>query len=146
MSGKEWTNRAEEPVDWEALDPAMKQALADFKASVHGWSDSAYNRQRRAQSLTVRRSWSLAAGWGLAVLLITGTVSGGLLEHQRTLAMTRLAQQRAAAQQRQLAAQHVEQVNAQEENMLASVDGDVSREVPSAMEPLAQLPDEVESQ
>ena len=48
------TKRAEEPADLEALDPALKQALGDFKASVRGWSDAAYNRPRTAQSMVVR--------------------------------------------------------------------------------------------
>jgi hypothetical protein len=146
MSWRRWTDRAEEPVDWEALDPTMKEALGDFKASVRLWSESAYNRQRPVRDSVARRSWRLAAGWGLAVLLIGGTVSGGLYDRHHMQMMTRLARERAAEQQRQLAAQHAEEIRAQEEDMLASMDGDVSREVPSAMEPLAQLPDEAESQ
>ena len=35
-----------------------------------------------------------------------------------------------------------EEAGAQDENLLASVDKDVSREVPAAMEPLAQLMDD----
>jgi hypothetical protein len=145
MSWKRWTNRAEEPVDWEALDPAMKQALGDFKASLRQWSESAYNRQRPVRSAVVDRSWRLAAGWSLSALLIAGTVSGGLYDRHR-MQVTRQVAERAAEQQRQLAAQHAQEITVQEEDMLASIDGEVSREVPSAMEPLAQLPDEAESQ
>jgi hypothetical protein len=50
-----------------------------------------------------------------------------------------------AEQGRQAAAQRALDPAQQEEDMLASVDTDVSREVPSAMEPLAQLTDEGES-
>ena len=77
------TSRPEEPADIEALDPALKQALGDFKASVRGWSDAAYNRQHTAQSIVVSRSWRLAAGWSLAAVLLAGTVSGGFYEHQQ---------------------------------------------------------------
>ena len=146
MSPKRRTNRAEEPVDWEALDPVLKQALRDFKAGVRAWSDAAYNRPRSVQSAIVRRSWRLAAGWSLATLLVAGTVSGGLYERYRAQELSRVAAERASEHQRQLAAQHAEEISAQEEDALASMDGDVSREVPSAMEPLAQLPDEAESQ
>jgi len=41
------------------------------------------------------------------------------------------------AEQQRLAAQ--ERARQEEEDLLAKVDSDVSREVPSAMEPLAQL-------
>ena len=146
MSWKRWTNRAEEPVDWEALDPVLKKALGDFKAGVRAWSDAAYNRPRSAQSAVVRRSWRLAAGWSLTLVLVAGTVSGGLFERHRAREIARAAAERAGEVQRQLAVRHAEEVTAQEEDALASMDRDVSREVPSAMEPLAQLPDETESQ
>jgi hypothetical protein len=48
----------------------------------------------------------------------------------------RIAVARAAEQQRQAAQERARQ---EEEDLLAKVDSDVSREVPSAMEPLAQL-------
>ena len=146
MSWKRWTNRAEEPVDGDELDPVLKQALGDFKAGVRAWSDAAYNRPRAAESAVLRRSWRLAAGWSLATLLLVGTVSGGFYERHRAELQSRRAMERAGEQQRQLAARHAQEINDQEEAALASMDGDVSREVPSAMEPLAQLPDETESQ
>jgi hypothetical protein len=48
---------------------------------------------------------------------------------------------RAAEQQRVIAEQRAKE----EEDLLANVDSDVSREVPSAMEPLAQLMSDDES-
>ena len=64
----------------EALDPALKQALGEFKASVHAWSDAAYAAGRaRAQSEWCSRAWRLAAGWSLAALLLAGHLSGGVL-------------------------------------------------------------------
>jgi hypothetical protein len=49
-------------------------------------------------------------------------------------------------EQKQLAAdQRNQQVKQEDEDLLAQVDSDVSREVPSAMEPLAQLMAEDES-
>lgn len=146
MSWRRWINRAEEPVEMDALDPAMKQALGDFKTSVHAWSDAAYQRPRTAESAVLRRSWRLAAGWSLAAVLLTGTVSGGFYEHHRAQVAAQLAAQREAEQQRTLALQQAEDAAQQEDDVLASVDKDVSREVPSAMEPLAQLGDESESQ
>jgi hypothetical protein len=139
------TSRPEEPADIEALDPALKQALGDFKASVRGWSDAACNRQRMAQSLVVRRSWRLAAGWSLAAVLLAGTVSGGFYEHHKLVIAAQIAAAQKAKQERQAAAQRARAEAQQEEDILASVDKDISREVPSAMEPLAQLNDEGES-
>jgi len=50
-----------------------------------------------------------------------------------------------AEQERQAAAQRARDAAQHEDDILASVDKDISREVPSAMEPLAQLDDEGES-
>jgi hypothetical protein len=146
MSWKRFTSRAEEPVDIEALDPALKQALGDFKASVHAWSDARYSRPSTARDVVVRRSWQLAVGWSLAAVVLAGTLSGGLYEHHHAQVLAQLAAQREAEQQRQLAEQQAQELAQQEEDMLASVDKDVSREVPSAMEPLAQLTDVSASQ
>jgi hypothetical protein len=128
----------------EELDPALKQALGDFKASVHAWSDAAYRGPRQVPLGAVRRSWKLAAGWGFAVVLLAGGVSGGVFVHHKNVLRAQLAAQRAAEQQKQ-AAQRAEQEAQLEEDMLASVDTAVSREVPRAMEPLAQLSEEEES-
>jgi hypothetical protein len=139
------TKRAAEPSDVEELDPALKQALGDFKASIYAWSDAASNRPRSAHAIVVQRTWRLAAGWSLAVVLLCGTISGGLYEHHQRKVEEQLTAERQAEHQRQLAAQRAQQEAQQEEDMLASVDNAVSREVPSAMEPLAQLTDESES-
>ena len=140
-----WTNRTEEPAEIEASDPALKQALGDFKASVRAWSDAAYNRPRTVQRIVVHRSWQLAAGWSLAVALLAGTVSGGIYEHHQRVVAAQIAAAHKAEQERQAAAQRAVDQAQQEDDVLASVDTDVSREVPSAMEPLAQLTDEGES-
>lgn len=141
MSWNRSQNRAEEPVGGEELDQVLKQALGDFKTSVQAWSDAAYNRPRTVREVVVRRSRRLAAGWSLASMLIVGTLSVGIYEHHvQTLA--NIAAQRASEEQRQLAAQRARQLAQQEEeDLLASVDTEVSREVPSAMEPLVQLTD-----
>jgi F0F1-type ATP synthase epsilon subunit len=71
----------------------------------------------------------------LALVLVTGGVSGGFYErHQKELriaAAARLAEQQRAAREFE--------AREDEEDLLAKVDSDVSRVVPSAMEPLAQL-------
>jgi hypothetical protein len=139
-----FTNRADEPTEMEAMDPTLKQALCDFKASVRAWSEVAYSQPRTAQAM-VRRTWRLAAGWGLASLLLAGTVSGGIYEHHRQVEAQRAAAQE-AAHRREIAAQQTREEAQQEEDMLASVDTAVSREVPSAMEPLAALTDETEAE
>lgn len=141
---RQGTGRAEEQADLDELDPALKQALADFKANVRAWSDAAYNRPRPARSGAVRKSWVLAAGWSLAAVLLASGVSGGVYVHHENVLRAQLAAQRAAEQQRQ-AAQRAEQEAQLEEDILASVDTAVSREVPRAMEPLAQLSEEEES-
>jgi hypothetical protein len=139
-----WTNRAEEPVELDALDPALQQALGDFKASVHAWSQAAYSRPRTARQLVAHRTWRLAAGWGLAAVLLTGTLSGTLYERHHQQEAARVARAQEAEHQRQIAAQRALEQAKQEDDVLASVDKDVSREVPSAMEPLAEMSDATE--
>jgi hypothetical protein len=122
-------------------DVEMEQALKSFKSSVDAWSDAMYSRPRTVSKEIRVRSWRLAAGWALGCALVAGSVSGGLLErHHRQEAARIGAEQRAAEQQRQLRQQEAAKVS--DEVLLADVDSDVSRQVPSAMEPLAQMMDE----
>jgi len=139
------TNRAEEPIEMEAIDPVLQQALGDFKSSVHAWSDAAYNRTRTATRAVVRKSWQMAAVWSLSVLLVAGTLSGGFYEHHQRVVAAQLVAQRVAEQQKQAALKRAQKEAQEEEEMFASVDTAVSREVPAAMEPLAQLSEESES-
>jgi uncharacterized protein HemX len=146
MSWRRWIKRAEEPEDMEEQDPVLKQALGDFKASVRAWSEAAYHRPRTVSEAVVRRSWRLAGGLSLAAVLLAATVSGALYEHHRAQVLGQLTAEREAVQQRQLAAQREQELAQEEDETLASMDRDVSREVPSAMEPLAQLGTDGESQ
>ena len=131
----EVARQAGNAVSDEAMDPAVRRALVDFKASVHAWSDAMATRPRTVQMAVVHRTWRLAAGWALASVLIAGAVSAGLYEHHdRQAQQARIAAEHVAEQQAQ-AAQHAHD----EQDLLAKVDSDVSREVPSALEPLASL-------
>ncbi len=78
-------------------------------------------------------------------MLIAGAASGGVHVHHQRVIAAQVAAQRAAEQERQEAIARAQKQAQEEEEMLASVDTAVSREVPSAMEPLAQLSDESES-
>ncbi len=148
----------------EINDPLLAQALKNFKASVDAWSDAAYDRPRKAVSV-VRHGWRLAASWALAGVLAVCAVAGVAYERQHRQEMARIAAvkasalkaQQQAAEQVRLAAEkeraRTEQVSgakaraeqnigAADEDLLATVDSDVSRQVPAAMEPLAQLMDD----
>jgi hypothetical protein len=79
--------------------------------------------------------------------LITASVTGGVYEqHQRQesakVSALRLLDQ--TVEQNRVAA-HQNAQQAKEEDLLVSVDSEVSREVPAAMEPLARLMAEDES-
>lgn len=125
-------------------DARLDEALRDFRLSVHAWSEAALSRPRTALAPAHhRRVWRLAAGWALGCALVAGGVSGGFYEHhQREM---KIAAARAAEQQRLAAAERDRLAREAEEDLLAKVDSDISREVPSAMEPLAQLMDEDEA-
>jgi hypothetical protein len=62
-----------------------------------------------------------------------------MFERHRKIEQARVAAARLAEQQKALREQQAKQ---DDEDMLAKVDSDVSREVPSAMEPLAQMTDD----
>ena len=128
----------------EPLDEELRQALVNFRLSVHAWSDAELSRPRTIAHGVQRRSWRLAASVALGCTLVAGSVSGGFYErHQRHEAARIAAEARAAEQQKLVAAEKARQ---DEEDLLAKVDSDVSRETPSAMEPLAQLMAEDEVQ
>lgn len=116
------------------MDEALEQTLQDFRSSVHAWSESA-NRQPHRLVKIYTTSWRVVAGWALGCVLAAGSLTGGLYEHHQKKEQARIAAAAEAARQQKLAA---EQRN-ESEDLLAKVDSDVSREVPSAMEPLAQL-------
>jgi len=118
-------------------DLLLEQALVNFRSSVHAWSAAEYSRVRPAVKVVRQRSWRLAAGWALAGLLVAGGAGGGVYEHHRQETARIAAAARLAEQQRLAGEQRAREV--EEEDLLAKVDRDVSRQVPSAMEPLAQL-------
>jgi uncharacterized membrane protein YdfJ with MMPL/SSD domain len=152
------------------MDMELEQALKHFKASVDAWSDAAYSRRpRTAAKMAVRHSWRMLAGWALGCLLVMGSLAGAAREIYQRQEMARIAAQKAAqkiAEERAAAARVTAQpvgvqtdkktpaattrkasttmdsAEAQDEDLLASVDSDVSREVPAAMEPLARLMDD----
>ena len=121
----------------EQLDPALEQALKNFRSSVYAWSDAAYSRPRTAASVVRHRSWRLAAGCALGCVLAAGSVTGVVHERHHRQEMAREAAAARAAEHERLVA--AERTQAEDEDLLATVDSDVSREVPSALEPLAQL-------
>jgi uncharacterized protein HemX len=131
-------NVTEEPGELDKLD----EALRDFRMSIHAWSEATLSRERTAIApVAPRRVWRLAVGWALGCVLVAGGASAGLWQHQQR--EMRNAAARVAEQQRlqeQLAAQQrSQQARQEDEDLLAKVDSDVSRDVPAAMEPLAQL-------
>jgi uncharacterized protein HemX len=124
------------------LEPELQEALRNFRLSVESWSEAAYNRSRPLMQVHGRRIWRLAAGWALGCALLFGAVSFGVHERRVRQEQARIAF--AAQQEKQRLA--AEEQAREEEELLARVDSEVSREVPSAMEPLAQLMTGDESQ
>jgi hypothetical protein len=124
-------------------DAAVELALRNFRSSVHAWSEAAYG-QARPVTVVRHASWRLAAGWALGCALAAGSVAGGVYERHHRQEMARIAAAAQAASQQKLAAE--KRARQEDEDLLAKVDSDVSREVPSAMEPLAQMMNEDEAQ
>ncbi len=141
----------------EIDDPVLADALKNFKASMDAWSEAAYSRPRTVVG-TSRHSWRLAASWALGCVLAAGSLAGWMAERHHQQELARIAAMKVAAQkvaQEQAAAKKsvapivTEQkptaavnTNEGDEDLLATVDSDVSRVVPAAMDPLAQLMNE----
>jgi hypothetical protein len=117
-------------------DAALEQALSNFRSSVHAWSEAAYG-QARPVAVVRHVSWRVAAGWALGCVLAAGSVAGGVYERHHKQELARIAAAAQAARQQKLAAE--QRARQEDEDLLAKVDSDVSRDVPSAMEPLAQM-------
>ena len=115
------------------MDEALEQTLKDFRSSVHAWSEAEFGKPHRSVPV-YRKSWRVAAGWALGCVLAVGSVAGGLYERHYVKEQAKIAAA-AAAQQQKIEAEQ----RKQNEELFAKVDSDVSREVPSAMEPLAQM-------
>jgi hypothetical protein len=125
-------------------DPNLDAVLQDFRASVHAWGAATYQSRSEATSrsrtlvlspVPRRTLGQRSLAWALSLALAAGVDTTGVHElRQRELA--KQVAQREAVHQRQLALeQHARDVD----ELLAKVDSAVSREVPSAMEPLATL-------
>ena len=134
-------NQADPATGWETLDPKTREAIGNFKASVHAWSDAMVSRPRIEPEIAVHKTWLLASGWVLGSVVFVGAVSSGLYQNHHQQELAKIAAAREAEHQRQIAGERARE----EEDLLAKVDSDISREVPSAMEPLASLMGEEES-
>lgn len=127
----------------QVADIELEQALKNFRSSVHAWSEAAYS-QPHMPARVYRTSWRVAAGWALGCVLAAGSLTGGLYERHHRQELAKVAAAQEAARQQKLAAE--ERARVENEDLLAKVDSDVSREVPSALEPLAQMMAEDEPQ
>ena len=115
------------------VDEALKKILSNFRSSARAWGENAYSRPHEPVKVYAT-SWRAVAGWTLGCLVAIASVSGGLFEHHRTKEQARIAAAAETARQQKIEAER--RIESEE---LAKIDGDVSREVPSAMEPLAQM-------
>jgi hypothetical protein len=123
----------------ETLEPELREALGNFKASVDAWSDAMMSRPREAKA-PARIKWSAITKWALGCVVFAGTASGGLYQNYRLQETAKVEAARVAEQQRATAAAKVSKSD--EEDLMAKVDSDIAREVPSALEPMASLMNE----
>jgi hypothetical protein len=119
------------------LEPDLREALGNFKSSVDAWSEASISRPREVRS-PVRTNWALVSKWALGCVVFASTVSGGVYENHRQQESAKAEAARIAEQQREVVAQRAKE----EVDLMAKVDSDIAREVPSALEPLASLMDE----
>ena len=133
--------RDDEANELNALEPELREALGNFKASVNAWSEAMMSRPREVKA-PARVNWSAVTKWALGCVVFAGTVSGGVLQNFRMQEASRVEAARIAEQQRQIAAP---KAAVPDDELMAKVDSDIAREVPSALEPMASLMTESES-
>lgn len=128
-----------EPKIEAAHDAELQAALGNFRQSVHAWSEAEFARPRAIApaSTRVHRPWALVSSM-LGIVLAAALAVGGVHERNQRIEQARIDAQKQAEQQRELAVEKAKE----SENLLANIDNDVSREVPSALEPLAQMMDD----
>jgi hypothetical protein len=119
------------------LEPDLREVLGNFKSSVDAWTEASISRPREVKA-PLRTNWGLVTKWALGCVVFVGTVSGGVYENHRQQEAVKVEAARVAEQQRELAAQRAKE----EVDLMAKVDSDIAREVPSALEPLASLMDD----
>jgi hypothetical protein len=127
-------------------DVQVEEALRNFRASVHAWSEREL-RPNRTPKAASRWMVAPAMAWGLASVLAVAAVTVPVsVHHERQVAAARLAaeqqqKQRAAAEAARAAANSMD-----DEALLNHVDSDIAQSTPDAMEPLASLMGETSSQ
>jgi len=92
----------------------------------------------------VRANWSALTKWALGCAVFAGTVSSGVYQNHKQVEAAKVEAARIAEQQREMEAAKVAKVN--EEDLMANIDSDVARQVPSALQPLASLMTDDEAQ
>jgi hypothetical protein len=132
------------PDEGSEHDAKLEQALKDFRSSVHAWSEAEYSHPHQPVRVVRLTSWRVATGWALGCVLAAGSLTGGLYEHHHRKEVARIAAAAEAARQQKLAAE--QRAREEDQDLMAKVDSDISRQVPSAMEPLAQLMADDEAQ
>lgn len=117
-------------------DARLQEALGAFRSSVRAWSEATLPAARMfAMPAPHRLVWRRTLAWALGVSFTVGGASGALYERRHRQDLAQQAQQRERERERTLAVQRA----AEMDELLAKVDSDVSREVPNALEPLAQM-------
>ena len=129
--------------DPEKLGPELREALGDFKLSVDAWSEAMISRPREVKAPD-RANWSAVTKWALGCAVFAGTVSSGVYQNHKQVEAAKVEAARIAEQQREMEAARVAKVN--EEDLMANIDSDVARQVPSALQPLASLMTDDEAQ
>jgi hypothetical protein len=119
------------------VEPKLREAIGNFKSSVDVWSEAMASRPREIV-VPARKSWKFATKWALGCAVFIATVSGAVYQNHIQVEGEKIEAARVAQQQRQLLAERAKE----EAELMAKVDSDIAREVPSALEPLASLMDE----
>ena len=130
--------KTETKINTEQQDAVFEEAMSHFRQSIHAWSDAEFSKPRTVAALPSRVSlYRLAAGWAMTLVLAVGLAGGGVYKYHAHQQMLEAVAAQKIEQDRQVAQQKEQKVR-EAEAVLADVQLAVSREVPSALDSLAQ--------
>lgn len=140
------------------MESELREILDGFRENVQAWSEVAGRQSRRMEGHATSH-WRVALGWALGCVVVVA-VAGGLLRMRRPAASAvsapQIAMSEGAAEAegtrpkpQNAETPHLVRVErapeaAHSEDLLAKVDSDVSRQIPEALEPLAQWSEDAE--
>jgi hypothetical protein len=134
----------------EMEDQKIESALKHFRESMHAWSEEEFAKPR-AIAARPGGLWRAMANpiavWTLTgALVVTGIAVPTGIHHQHQVEAARVAAQLEQQRINAVAAQRQAMLSMNDDELMSHVDSDIAQATPDAMQPLASLMADTDSQ